>query len=209
MNNTTPLNRNDLDRFNAACKAILNTKGEIPLSLRNEFLASYGGRASELIKFYAQAETQETKNYFAGWIGSFCKKKGLIALVDNLYSQQIIDDGGIRTLLKKYPLFADVCLEPAECDAIISVMLDFLDTPCPEIDSLDDEIKFEVDQDNRTSAARILVVLAGYSNTSSKSRARIQSKGDLIVRYVLADASFQNGFYLPKTLNDYLADRID
>jgi len=160
---------------------------------------------NELVSFYAQAKTQEAKSDLASWIGAFCKEQGLLALVDYLYSQGL-NNNRIRAILKKYPLFADFSLESTECDAIISVMLSFLVTPYPIINSSDDEEKFKVDLLKRESAARILVVLNGYQNTSSESKARIQEKYDLPIAYHCIDR--MHDVFVIKVLYHYLSGDV-
>lgn len=203
------LNRSSMEKiFDAVGDAILNTKGEIPFFLISGLMSSYDQRTPEnLIRLYSRAETREAKSELADIIGSFYKKKGLLALVDNLYSQQIIGNDSISALLKKHSLLADISLKPDECDVIISVMLDFLETSGPKIDSSDDEIKFKVDIINRTSAARILVVLNKYPKTSKESRARIRSMGDMIVTYRCADRMYDAFVEIP--LSRYLSGNIN
>jgi hypothetical protein len=196
------------DRLNAAYEKILDKNGEVDDALLDDFALNQSHREPErLISLYTQIKSQKAKNVFARWIGSFHKKKGLILLLDNLYSQQIIGNDNIRAILKKYPLFADVNLESSECDEIISVVLDFLDIPCPEINDFDDYLKFMDDLINREKAARILVVLNEYYNTSMKSIMMIQNKGDLIATYELFDAATANGIFAPIALNNYLSGR--
>jgi hypothetical protein len=208
INNKRQFKDNLDDLLNAAYEKILDKNGEVDDMLLSDFALNQSHRKPErLISLYTQIKSRKVKHVIALWIGSFHKKKGLILLVDNLYSQQIIGNASIRTILEKYPLFADVNLEPAECDEIISVLLDFLDIPCPEINDFDDYLEFIDDLINREKAARILVVLNEYYNTSMKSIMMIQNKGDLIATYELFDAATANGIFAPVAINDYLSGR--
>jgi hypothetical protein len=202
------LNRSDLDAiFNAIGDVIVDAKGEIPFYLDGALMGSHDESAPEnLIRLYARAKTREARAVLAGWIGSFYKEQGLLVLVDSLYSQKIIGNDYIRAILGKYSLLEDLDLKSDECDAIISTVLNYLETPGPRIENSDDEKKFEIDSINRTSAARILVVLNGYPKTSKESRARIQSKGDLIVTYHCADRMYDAFVEIP--LSRYLSGNI-
>lgn len=177
------LNRNDLDKiFNAVSESFLNAQGKTLSLLVDPLMFSRDKSAPEaLLKLYSRATTQVAKVVLADNIGAFYKEQGLLVLVDNLYSQQLIGNDNIHAIFKKHSLVADVSLEPDECDSIISGLLEFLEVPGPEINSSDAEEKFKIDIINRVSAARILVVLSGYPNTSEESRAKIQGKSNLIV----------------------------
>jgi hypothetical protein len=206
MNNKR-LSEDSLDnKLNAAYEEILDKNGEVDDVLLNDFALNQSHRQPErLISLYTQIKSRKVKHVIAVCIGSFHKRKGLLLLVDNLYSQQIISNASIHTILKKYPLFADVNLESSECDAIISLVLDFLDIACPEVNNFFDASKFRDDLENREMAARILVVLNEYPNTGETSKMMIQNKGGLVVTYELFDAATANGIYAPVTLNDYLS----
>ena len=209
MKNEGKSNDNLDELLDVAYEKILAKNGEVDDILLSDFAMNQSHRRPErLISLYTKIESQKVRHVIAIWIGAFHKKKGLILLLDNLYSQQILGNDSIRATLKKYPLFGDVNLEPAECDEIISALLDFLGTPCPEINNFDDSFKFRDNLENREIATRILVVLNEYSNTWKTSKTVIQSKGDLIATYVLVDAGTANGIYYPKTINDYLLGRI-
>lgn len=193
--------------FNAVGEAILNTKGDIPFFLISGLLGTYDQRAPEkLISLYARANTREAKIELTDFIGSFCNERSLFVLVDNLYSQQIVGGNHIHTILKQHSLLAENNLEPDECDAIISAVLNYLESPGHRIENSDDEKKYEIERKNRTSAARILMVLNGYPKISKETRARIQSKGNLIVTYHCADR--MHDYFVEMTINDYLSGRI-
>jgi hypothetical protein len=202
------LTRNDLDRiFDAVGKAILNTQGEIPLPLSSALISSYNEEAPEhLIGIYVRAKTPEAKIELASEIGSACKEKGLLVLVENLYSQQLIGNDSIRAILEKHSLLSDVHLEPQECEAIISAVLDFLKIPGPRIGTPEEEKKFEKVSINRTSAARILVVLHAYPNTPEGSRAKIHTEADLLVIYFCTDRMYDVFEAIP--LSSYLSGLI-
>jgi hypothetical protein len=203
------LNKTSLDKlFNAFGDIFLSTKGEKIFYLESALMGFCDENASEnLIKLYARAKTREAKVVLTRWIGSFYKEKGLLVLVDNLYSQKIIGNDCIHAILEKYSLLEDLDLKLDECDAIVSAVLDYLETPGPRIENSDDEKKYEIDSINRTSAARILVVLNRSPRTSKESRARIQSMGDLIVTYRCADRMVDGFVDIP--LSRYLFGNIN
>jgi len=203
------LDPNDSDRiFNVVSEAFVNAKGEIPSFLLHALVFPHDKVVPEnLIRIYARAKTRGAQFVLADWIGAFYKEKGLLVLVDNLYAQQIIRNDSIRAILEKHSLLAGVSLEPDECDALISAILDFLEISGPKIDNSDDEIKFKVDISNRTNAARILVVLNGYSNTSKASRAKIRRKGNLIVTYHCVDRMYD--CFMDVRLSRYLSGGIN
>lgn len=163
-------------------------------------------KPEELIRFYAQAKTPEEKSEIVGWIGGYYKEKGLLALVDYLYSQGI-GDSSIQAILKKYSLFDDIILELVECDAIISIVLEYLGTPSPKIDNADDEWRLKVDIITRESAARVLVVLDRYPNTSNEARASIRNHGNLIVTYHCTDR--MSDTFQETPLSRYLSGNIN
>jgi hypothetical protein len=186
----------------------LNADGELPSFLIHALLSPQDKVVPEnLIKVYAQAKTREAQFVLAHWMGAFYKDQGWLVLVDNLYAQRIIGSGSIRAILEKYLFPTNVSLDPDECDAVISVMLDYLETPGHKIDNMNDEEKYEVESINRTSAARVLVVLNRYSNTTKESRAKIQSRSDLIVTYYCTDRMYDAFQAIP--LSQYLSGSIN
>lgn len=130
----------------------------------------------------------------------------MLALVDYLYSQGS-GDSSIRAILEKYSLFTDVMLEPAECDAIASIVLDFLATAGPKIDNADDEWRLKVDIITRERAARILVVLDRYPTTSKEAKASIRSNRNLIVTYHCTDR--MSDAFQETLLGQYLSGNIN
>lgn len=183
------LSPSDLEKiFNVLGDVYRNAQGELASLLIHALLSPQDKVVPEnLIRIYTQTKTREAQFVLANWIGAFYKEQGLLVLVHNLYAQHVISNASIRTILEKHVALAGVSLESDECDAIISALLDYLIIPGHKIDHMNDEQKYEVESMNRTSAARILVVLNRYVNTSAESRARIQSRGDLIVDYLCVD----------------------
>ena len=156
----------------------------------------------EVLRSYTQAKTREEKADMVGWIGGHYKEKGLLTLVDYLYSERI-GDARIREILKKYSLFDEVVLEMAECDSIVAVVLSYLETPCPYINDFDEELKYWIDNIVRESAARVLVVLNRYPNTSEEAKTRIRQSADLTVMYLCPDR--MSGGFDPIPLSRYLS----
>ncbi len=203
------LNQPALDKlFDTFGDIFLSTKGEKIFHLESALMGFCDENAAEkLIKLYARAETWEPKVVLASWIGSFYKVKGLLVLVDSLYSHKLIANGSIQAILEKYSLLEELDLKSEECEAIVSAVLGYLENPGPRIDNPHDEKKFRIDSMNRTSAARILVVLEDYPKTSKESRTRVQSKGDLIVTYRCADRMIDDFVEIP--LSRFLSGGIN
>jgi hypothetical protein len=193
--------------FDAFSEAFLKAKGDKTFFLEGALLTLRDESWSEnLRKLYTQAKTREAKVVLASWIGSSYKEQGLLILVDNLYTQNIISNDSIRAILKNHSLLEEINLKSGECDAIISALLDYLEIPGPVIDTPQDEKKYDLENRNRTSAARILVFLNQYPKTSYKSKTRIQGKGDLIVTYHCADRMHDAFVQIP--LSRYLSGNI-
>ena len=202
------LNRSDLDElFDAIGDVIVDAEGQKPFWLDGALMGSRDENAPErLIRLYTRSRTREAKAVLASWIGSFYKAAGLLVLVDNLYSQNIIGNDNIRAILEKHTLFEDISLEPDDCDVLVSAVLDFLAIPGPLIGTPEDEKKYAIESINRTSGARILVFLNEYLKTSKESKARIQSKKNLIVTYHCADRMHDDFVEIP--LSRYLSGEI-
>ena len=186
------LSPNDSNKiFNVVGDVFMNAKGKMPSFLIHALLSPHDKVVPEnLIRIYSQTRTREAQFVLATWIGAFYKEQGLLVLVDNLYAQQVIGNDSIRAILEKYPLLADVSLEPNECDAVISAVLAYLEIPSHKIDNMNDENQYEVESINRTSAARVLVALNRYPNLTKESKAKIQSGNDLIVTYHCVDRMY-------------------
>jgi len=186
------LSPNDSNKiFNVVGDVFMNAKGKMPSFLIHALLSPHDKVVPEnLIRIYSQTRTREAQFVLATWIGAFYKEQGLLVLVDNLYAQQVIGNDRIRAILEKYPLLADVSLEPNECDAVISAVRAYLEIPSHKIDNMNDEKQYEVESINRTSAARVLVVLNRYPNLTKESKAKIQSGNDLIVTYHCVDRMY-------------------
>lgn len=193
MNNSF-LNRSAFDNFNDAYEAILKMNGDLngeePISVFSPLIQYPDPEDKELEKIkrlYTHVTVPEGKSFLARLIlirVVFDMKKGLLVVLDDLYFQHKIGNDKIREILKKNSLFSDnLNLETDECNAIISVMLDFLETPCPDVWSFNDLVKFRDKLMEREHAAHILLALKKYPKTSEKSKVTIQKKGDLIVIY--------------------------
>lgn len=202
------LNQDSLIKiFEEVSDAFLNARGNKPFFLDGVLFTLRDESWSEnLIRLYIRASTREAKVALVSWIGSFYKEQALLVLVDSLYWQKIISNDSIREILEKYSLLAHINFEQDECDAIISAVVSYLEIPGPKIEDSDDEKKYEIESINRTSAARILVVLNGYSKTSEQSRARIRSKGNVIVTYHCADRMYDAFVEIP--LSRYLSRHV-
>ena len=196
--------------FNEAYDAILkmgeDLDGEEPARLFSDLIQypdPEGKELEKLKKLYIHVTRDDAKGFLVGLLGIRSFKKSFFVMLDYLYSySQKIENDSIRAILKKYSLDAEVNLEPDDCDTIVSVMLGFLQTPCPEVRNSDEFMfkdldKFRVELHKREIAMWILVVLDHYPPTPSRSRMMIQEKADLIVCYDESDYSL--GVF-PKTL---------
>jgi hypothetical protein len=203
------LNPNDSDRvWSVIGEVYLNAKGKMPSLLIHALLSPEEKVVPEnLIRIYTQANTREAQFELAHWIGAFYKEQGLLVLVDNLYAQQVIGNDGIGAILEKYPLLAGVSLEPEECDAVISAMLDYLEIPGHRIENMKEEQAYEIESINRTSAARVLVVLNRYPDLTDKSRVRLQRCNSLIVTHHCVDRMYDVFEAIP--LRRYLSGDIN
>lgn len=194
--------------FDVVGDVFTNAKGKVPSFLIHALISPHDKVVpEELIRIYSQTKAREAQFILAEWIGAFYKDKGWLVMVDNLYAQRIFSNDSIRAILENNSLNAGVRLELEERDAVISAALDFLEIPGHKIDNMNDEEKYEVESSNRTSAARILVVLNRYPDLTKESKVRIQSSGDLIVTYHCTDRMYDAFEEIP--LSRYLSGGIN
>lgn len=194
--------------FDVVGDVFTNAKGKVPSYLIHALVSPHDKVVPEnLIRIYSQTKAREAQFILAEWIGAFYKEQGLLVMLDNLYAQKIFSNDSIRAILEKYSLISGVRLELNECDAVVSAALDFLEIPGHKIDNMNDEQKYEVESSNRTSAARILVVLNRYPDLTKESKVRIQSSGDLIVTYHCTDRMYDAFGEIP--LSRYLSGGIN
>jgi hypothetical protein len=206
MNKKPLFNKGNLNGFNEAYEAILKMNGDLNgkehvrvFSPLIEYSDPEGKKLEKLKRLYVHVKRDDAKGFLVRLLGIRSFQKSFFVMLDYLcsYSQKI-HNNNIRAILKKYSLDADVNLEPDECDAIVSAILDFLETPCPEVRVFEDLDKFRIELTKREISMWILVVLDHYPTTPNKSRMMMQKKGDLIVCYDESDYSL--GIF-PKSLS--------
>jgi hypothetical protein len=195
MNNDKKMNNSKSDKFNEAYETILKMNGDLNgqdhLYLFDPLIQYSDPERKELKKLkrlYAHVTSLDGKSSLAQLILIRVIhddiEKGLLIILDNLYSQHKIGNNQIHDILMKRDILADILnLESNECDAIISVMLAFLETPCPEIRNFNDTVKYHDVLTNRLHAAHILGGLINHPKTTQISKETIRKKGDLIVIY--------------------------
>jgi len=209
------MNKNNVDGFNAAYKAILKMNGDLNGQdhvLVFSDLVQYPDpegnekKSEKLKRLYVHVKRDDAKGFLIGLLGLGVRnfQKNFFVMLDYLCSYaQKVDNKNIRAILKKYSLNANINLEPDECGAIVSAMLGFLETPCPDVRISDEFMmkdlnKFRIELNKREIAMWILVALNHYPATPNKSRMMIEEKGDLIVCYDESDYSL--GIF-PKSLS--------
>lgn len=202
-------------RFNAAVDALANETDEDAIRhlISELYRVSNAGSPERMLDLYTRARTPYAKGEFAMmvWL-SFRdnhgeREKGFYVMLDYLYSRQIGNDS-IRAILKKYPLLpARFTLTSAECEAVVTAMLDFLkENPATEWGDYDDYVnnlvKVRFEDTDRGCAARLLSVLYNYPATSRSAKERLRQQEDLIVTYHVSD--YDHWGYSPMTLDHYL-----
>lgn len=203
--------------FNEAYEAILKMKGDLDGEDHVRVfgdLVHYpdpeGKKFEKLKRLYVHVNRDDAKGFLVGLMGIGIRKfqKNIFVMLDYLYSfSQKVDNDNIRKILKKHSLEDDIDLDPDECVVVVSAILKFLESPCPEVRNsqkfmLKDLNKFRVELTKREIAMWILIALIHYPNTPDKSRTMIQERGELIVSYDESDYSY--GVY-PKSLRHCLA----
>lgn len=167
-----------------------------------------GKKFEKLKRLYFHINRDDAKGFLIGMMVIPDFQKNLLFMLDYLFSfSEKVDNDNIREILRKYSLDDDLDLEPDECDVVVSAMLKFLESPCPEVRNsekfmLRDLNKFRVELTKREIAMWILVALDHYPKTPDKSKRMMQEKGDLIVSYDESDYSYGVS---PKSLSHCLS----
>ena len=201
--------------FNEAYEAILKMNGDLGgedhvrvFSDLVQYPDPDGKEFEKLKRLYVHVNREDAKGFLVRLLGIRSFKQSFFVMLDYLrsYSRKV-DNNNIRAILKQYSLDANVNLQPDECNAIVSAILDFLKIPCPKVRNSDDLMmrdleRFRVELNKREIAMWILVVLDHYPKTPNKSRMLMQERGELIVCYDQSDYSY--GVY-PKSLSHCLS----